>query len=149
MRRRFPGLSQAAMTTTEVPDGTYLVRVGQFRYVWHKQSPSYKASFIVLEPKCFAEKSFTARLFVTPRALWKLAWFLRDFGYDEQLLAREELVEKRILQLTGVVKVSHITLNGRACTNVDAFAPAARWGELSMPDSLADVCPSAANPEVA
>ncbi len=31
----------------------------------------------------------TGRLYCTPRAMWKLSWFLRDFGYDAELLGRE------------------------------------------------------------
>jgi hypothetical protein len=39
--------------------------------------------------------------------------------------------EKALLQLRGVVRTSHVTLNGRSFQNLEAFAPAAEWEELS------------------
>ena len=39
--------------------------------------------------------------------------------------------EKALLNLRGVVRTTHITLNGRPFQNLEAFAPAAEWEELS------------------
>ena len=39
--------------------------------------------------------------------------------------------EKAVVSLLGVVRTSHITLNGRTFQNLEAFAPAAEWEELS------------------
>ena len=132
MRRRFPGLSQAALPTSEVPDGLYLVRVERVQYRWDKQKPYYAVRFTVLEPKAFVGSSLPARLYCTPKALWKLSWFLRDFGYDTELLGRDELDEKRLPGLQGVVKVSHATVNGRTYVNLDAFAPTGEWDEFNI-----------------
>jgi hypothetical protein len=63
--------------------------------------------------------------------LWKLNWFLRDFGYDHDLFSRDEVDEKALLDLTGVVKTSRTTLNGRSFLNLEAFAPAGNWEELA------------------
>jgi hypothetical protein len=63
--------------------------------------------------------------------LWKLGWFLRDFLYDPELLAHEQLDEKALPGLRGVVKVSHVVVNGVPLTNLDGFAPASQWEELS------------------
>jgi hypothetical protein len=38
--------------------------------------------------------------------LWKLSWFLRDFVYDPELLGREEIDEKALFGLRGIVKYS-------------------------------------------
>jgi hypothetical protein len=130
MKRRIPGLSQAALPISEVPDGVYLVRVERVQYRWDKQKPYYKVQFDVVEPKQFLGTTFPARLYCTPRALWKLSWFLRDFGYDTELLGRDELDEKRMVGLQGVVKVSHTTVNGRTYLNLDAFAPGGEWDEF-------------------
>ena len=65
------------------------------------------------------------------RALWKLEWFLRDFGYDAELLDRDQVDEKALLGLRGVVRTSHTTLNGRSYQNLDAFAPVEEWATLS------------------
>jgi hypothetical protein len=130
MKRRIPGLSQAALPISEVPDGLYLVRVERVQYRWDKQKPYYKIWFVITEPKQFAGTSVLGRLYCTPKALWKLSWFLRDFGYDTELLGRDELDEKRLVGLQGVVKVSHTTVNGRTYLNLDAFAPAGEWDEF-------------------
>jgi hypothetical protein len=132
MKRRVPGLSQAALPMTEVPDGVYLVAVGSVQYRWAKQKPYYALRFTVREPKPFLGTSLPARLYCTEKALWKLSWFLRDFGYDTELLGRDELDEKRLVGLEGVIKVSHTTVNGRTYLNLDAFASAGEWDEFSL-----------------
>jgi hypothetical protein len=66
-----------------------------------------------------------------PRALWKLRWFLRDFGYDTVLLSRDEIKEKALVGLRGVVRVAHTTLNGRYFLNLERFVQEADWEELS------------------
>jgi hypothetical protein len=63
--------------------------------------------------------------------LWKLNWFLRDFGYDPDLLNQDQIDEKALLKLRGVVRTSYITLNGRSVQNLEAFAPEMEWGEFS------------------
>ena len=63
--------------------------------------------------------------------MWKLGWFLRDFVYDPYLFSRDEVDEKALAGLRGVVKVSHTTVNGTSLTNLDGFAPASQWEELS------------------
>ena len=131
MKRRIPGLSQVALPMAEVPDGLYLVRVERVQYRWDKQKPNYKVSLVIVEPKQFLGTSLPGRLYCTAKALWKLSWFLRDFGYDTELLGRDELDEKRLVGLEGVVKVSHTTLNGRTYLNLDAFAPAGEWDGFS------------------
>ncbi len=130
MKRRFPGLHQATQPA-EVPVGVYLVRIQRAQYRWHAQKPFYAVQFDVLEPKPFAGNLISGRIYCTERALWKLSWFLRDFGYDAELLGHDELEEKRLLGLTGVVKITHTTVNGTSLLNFDGFAPAARWEELS------------------
>jgi hypothetical protein len=70
-------------------------------------------------------------LYCTERALWKLTWFLTDFGYDTELLNRDQVDEKAVLNLRGVVRTSHTIMNGRSYQNLDAFAPAGEWETLS------------------
>ena len=131
MKRRLPGLSQAALPMSEVSDGLYLVRVERVQYRWDKQKPYYAVRLAVIEPKQLTGTPLSGRLYCTEKALWKLSWFLRDFGYDTELLGRDELDEKRIVGLQGMVKVSHTTVNGRTYLNLDAFAPAGEWDEYS------------------
>ena len=94
--------------------------------------------FSVLEPNSLAGTRFSGRLYCTPKALWKLNWFLRDFGYDTELLGRDEIDDKNLVGLSGVVKISHSVVNGTSLLNLDGFAPCSQWQELSsgMEDQL-------------
>ena len=77
-------------------------------------------------------EQLNGRLYCTQRALWKLRWFLRDFGYDPDLLGRDEVDEKALVGLRGIVRISRTTLNGRSFLNLGGFAPASEWEELSV-----------------
>jgi hypothetical protein len=79
----------------------------------------------------FERRSFSGRLYSTECALWKLNWFLRDFGYDMELLTQDQIDEKALVNLRGVIRTTHITLNGHTFQNLEAFAPEAEWEELS------------------
>ena len=128
MKRRFAGLNQANGACTEsVPDGMYLARVQQVHYRWHKQKPYFLVRFAVLEPTFGAGSSIAGHLYCMPKALWKLNWFLRDFSYDSELLGRDEIDEKAIVGLCGLVKISHTVLHGASLLNLDGFAPASQW----------------------
>jgi hypothetical protein len=56
-------------------------------------------------------------------------------SYDTDLLGREEVDEKALSGLRGVVKISHTTVNGTSLLNFDGFAPASQWEELSSSSS--------------
>ena len=89
MRRYFESLRPADVSAIHsVPDGTFLVRVDRARYRWHKQKPYYEIRFAILKPRHLTGCFMTGRLYCTPRAMWKLSWFLRDFSYDSELLAK-------------------------------------------------------------
>jgi hypothetical protein len=77
----------------------------QFR--WHAQEPFYLLLLSILEPNTLAGQSIIGRLYCTPKAMWKLGWFLRDFLYDPELLAHEQLDEKALPGLRGIIKISH------------------------------------------
>jgi hypothetical protein len=131
MKRQFPGLAEAGHDSRpEIPDGVFLVRVesAHFRYA-HK--PFYVLRLSVLEPRAVAGQPIVGRLYCTEKAMWKLGWFLRDFLYDPELLAHEQVDERALLGLRGVVKISHAVINGISLTNLDGFAPASQWEELS------------------
>ena len=132
MKRRFEGLREAARSSSdEVPDGLFLVRVERVQYRWHAQKPFYALRFSLLEPQESAGRVISARLYCTARALWKLSWFLRDFGYDTELFGRDEIDEKALLGLRGVIKISHTTVSGSRLINLEGFAPVSQWEELA------------------
>ena len=101
------------------------------RFQRQAQKPYYTLALTVLEPSRFSARVLSSRLYCTPKALWKLNWFLRDFGYDSELLGRDEVDETQLVGLKGVVKISHIVFNGTSLPRLDGFALADRWLELS------------------
>jgi len=139
MRRRIQGLHEADHSAADqVRDGLLLVRVDRAYHRWDSRKPFYLFRFSVLAPKELAGHSIGGRLYCTPRALWKLNWFLRDFGYDTELLGQDEIDDKSLVGLHGVVKISHIVVNGTSLLNLDGFAPASQWEKLSsaLPGNL-------------
>jgi len=114
-----------------IPDGVFLVRVQRVRFQGQAQKPYYTLALAVLEPTRFTGQLISSRLYCSPRALWKLNWFLRDFGYDVELSGRDEVDETQLIGLKGVTKISHIAFNGTSWLRLDGFAPAGRWEELS------------------
>ena len=137
MKRQMQGLGDLARRDAEIPDRVYLVQVRAVRYERNRAKPFYRIEFKVLEPAPSAGTAIFGRLYCTPKALWKLGWFLRDFAYDPDQLDRDELDEKAVVGLRGVVKISHAVVNGRTLLNLDAFAPAAAWdgiGPCSVPN---------------
>lgn len=139
MRRQIQGLSGSS-AQDDLPDGVYLVKVQRAHYRWHKHKPSYELRFYVLQPEAFVGATIHARLLCSPRTLWKLAWFLRDFRYSQELLDRDEIDARALVSLQGVVQISHEIVNGCSLVNLNAFAPAVDWEHLAI---------SPASPEVA
>ncbi|MGH9428705.1 MAG: hypothetical protein ACRD2L_20635 [Terriglobia bacterium] len=131
MRRQIPGLHSRHQDSVGHLDGLSLVRVERVSYQWHSQKPFLAVGFVILEPKYLESRSFSGRLYCTEKALWKLNWFLRDFGYDTELLSRDQVDERALVDLRGVVRTSCTTMNGRHFQNLDAFAPAGEWEEFS------------------
>jgi len=71
----------------------------------------------------------SGRLYCTPKAMWKLNWFLRHFGYVAELLGKNEIDDKapdRSLGRAQSQRSHHTRLN------FDGFAPASRWEDLSV-----------------
>jgi hypothetical protein len=132
MRRQISGLHAADRgAADQIPDGVFFVRVQKINFRRQAQKPYYTVNLAVLEPNRFSGHILSGRLYCNPKALWKLNWFLRDFGYDAELLGRDEVDETQLVGLKGVVKISHIIFNGTSLLRLDGFAPADRWEELS------------------
>ena len=132
MKRQIAGLHAAdRCAADQIPDGLFLVRVHRAQFRRYANKPYYTLSLAILEPLRFADHAISSRLYCSPKALWKLNWFLRDFGYDVELLGRDEVDESQLVGLQGVVKISHIVFNGTSLLRLDGFVPASRWEELS------------------
>ena len=132
MKRQVPGLAETARDSRpETPDGIFLVRVDGAQFRWHARKPFYVLRLSVIEPRTLSGQPIVGRLYCTQKAMWKLGWFLRDFLYDPELLAHEQVDEKALPGLRGVVKISHTVINGISLISLDGFAPASQWEELS------------------
>jgi len=132
VKRQITGLHSADRCALDhVSDGVFLVRVQRVRFQRQAQKPYYTLTLAILEPSRLSRHVLSSRLYCTPKALWKLNWFLRDFGYDTELLGRDEVDERQLVGLKGVVKISYIDFNGASLLRLDGFAPADRWAELS------------------
>ena len=138
MRRHIPGLHSQQPSIESKLEGLFLVRIDKASYRWHPQKPFLALRFVVLEPNLFESQSLSGRLYCTERALWKLDWFLRDFEYDRELLDRDQIDEKALLGLRGVVRTSQATFNGRPYQNLDAFAPMGEWEALSNTSAICE-----------
>jgi hypothetical protein len=127
MKRHIPGLNTGAKNADAFLEGLFLVRVDYVNYRWHPQKSCFTIRFAILEPEELRSRCISGRVYCTPKALWRLNWFLRDFGYDTDLLGRDEVDERALLGLKGVIRTSHRTLAGRSFLNLDGFAPMAEW----------------------
>ncbi|PYV53305.1 MAG: hypothetical protein DMG91_17470 [Acidobacteria bacterium] len=140
MKRYFESLRSSDLSAIDsVPDGLFLVRVERSQYR-HASKPFYQVRLSVLEPRHLAGCVIISRLYCTARAMWKLKWFLRDFGYDTELLNNDEIDDKALVGLRGIVKISHVAVHCLSLINLDGFAPAERWKELS-PANIRDHLP--------
>jgi hypothetical protein len=135
MKRHIPGLHAESQRGEDQLKGTFLVRIDRAFYRWHPRKPFYLVRFVVIEPKEHQGHSIAGRIYCTPRALWKLNWLLQDFGYDSDLLGRDEIDEKALVGLRGIVRVSHTVLDGRTFVDLDGFAPAGEWEGVAVHDT--------------
>jgi hypothetical protein len=124
MKRQITGLHSAdRCAVDQIPDGVFLVRVQRVRFQRQAQKPYYTITLAILEPDRFSGQVISSRLYCSPKALWKLNWFLRDFGYDTELLGRDEVDETQLVGLKGVVKTSRIVFNGASCSDSTDLHP--------------------------
>jgi hypothetical protein len=132
MKHQITGLHAAdRCAADQMPDGVFLVLVQRAKFQRQAKKPYYALTLGILEPLRFSGQVISSRLYCSPKALWKMNWFLRDFGYDTELLGRDEVDDKQLVGLKGVVKISHIVFNGASLIRLDGFASAGRWEELS------------------
>ena len=121
MKRQITGLHAAdRCAADQIPDGVFLVRVQRVQFRRQAQKPYYTLALSILEPDRFAALDISSRLYCSPKALWKLNWFLRDFGYDTELMRRDEVDENQLIGLKGVVKITHIVVNPLQGRGLDA-----------------------------
>jgi hypothetical protein len=132
---KIPGLRDASEFSSDLPEGLYLAKVEKAGYRRRGPKPYFALEFSILEPKTQSGKTISARLYSTPKALWKLHWFLCDFGYDRSLMERDEVDERALAGLKGVVRLSHALVNGNCYLNLDGFMSADKWSEIDIAEA--------------
>ena len=131
MIRKLPGLNSHQIEPASELNGFFLVQVEGASYCCHPpQKPFLTVRFGILEPEAYRDRTFSGRIYCSERALWRLGWFLRDFSYDAELLLREQIDEKALIHLCGVVRTSATRFRGSSYQNFDGFAPASEWEAL-------------------
>jgi hypothetical protein len=128
---KIPGLSQPSERIPLV-EGVYRARVVRFEPAGHAPKPCRAAMFLILEPAPYAGLHVRTRLYCHERALWKLRWFLNDFNYDAELLAADQLDDRRVVGLEGVIRLAYWGNDGHRRLDVQGFAASERWGDLSV-----------------
>jgi len=133
VKRRVPGLHLGTGDEGGVLEGLFLVRIDRVFYRWHPKKPYFALRFSVLDPKEAAGQIISGRLYCNAKALWKLNWFLRDFGYEDDMLERDEVDERGLHGLKGVLRTSCTIRGRRMFQSLDAFAPAMEWTLAATP----------------
>ena len=126
MRTKIQGLSQTTKPSPLV-EGSYRAKVVRMGPAGHAAKPCLAATFVILEPAAFAGRYIRTRLYCHERALWKLRWFLHAFNYDADLMAAEEVDDRRVVGLEGVIRLAYWNNNGYRRLDVQGFAPSDRW----------------------
>ncbi len=131
MKRQITGLHGADRSAADqIPDGIFLVQVQRAKFQRQAQKPYYTLTLAILEPGRFAEHVISSRLYCSPKALWKLNWFLRDFGYDTELLGRDEVDESRVVssRCSGCA-----TSRSPSTSSISSAMPSSRSARSSRP----------------
>ena len=139
MRRHIPGLGTDNTVPETAVEGTFLVRVDSAEYRYASRKPFFVIKFELIQPKLPRHSHLVGRIYCTPRAIWKFNWFLRDFGYDADLLSSEQIDDKALVGLVGIVRTSRRISAGRAFLNLEAFAPKSEWAFLSSTGDTSEI----------
>ncbi len=131
MKRKIPGLHDLTAAAEKQPY-TYLVRVVAARY-HSNRAPYLDLTFSLLEPKEHLGLKIVSRIDCRPKSFWKLNWFLKDFGYDPALLYDDEIDEKAIVGLEGVISISNRARGQQRPFTLHSFAPAHSWRDPGEP----------------
>ena len=83
--------------------------------------------FAIIDPADHRGLKIVSRIDCRPKSFWKLSWFLKDFGYDPALLYDDEIDEKAIVDLEGVITISNRARGQQQSCKLHSFAPAHLW----------------------
>jgi hypothetical protein len=125
LRTKIPGLSQAPERNPLV-EGSYLARVVRFGPAGHAAKPCVAATFLILGTVPYSDRYVRTRLYCHDRALWKLRWFVHDFNYGADLLAGDDLDDRGVVGLEGVIRLAYGGTTATAVWMFRASLPASR-----------------------
>lgn len=124
MKRRISGIGLQAAALDSPTSGLFLVEIVAARFV---KSRLCALDLHILEPTANSGLTITIELELARERLWKLAWLLKDFGYDPKLLSLDQVDCARMRGLIGVIKISESDLVSGRSYRIDACAPASEW----------------------
>jgi hypothetical protein len=130
MKCKLPGLSSQQELQNATP--SYLVRVVRAQYRPTRR-PYLLLTLSVIEPADCMGMRIVGQIDCRPKSLWKLNWFLRDFSYDPSLLFDDDIDEKALARLEGVVRIAKRAGSQSKSVVFDAFAPAHTWRAAGQP----------------
>ena len=123
MKRLITGLHDADRCRVgQVPDGSFSSQCNEPSFSGRYRSLITRSLCRFLS-QCVSQGRESSRIYCTRKALWKLNWFLRDFGYDSELLGRDEVDERQLVGLRGVVKISPIVITALLCSDSTTSPP--------------------------
>ena len=132
MKRQVPGLADATRDSRpDVPDGIFLVRVDGAQFRWHAQKPFYVLRLSILSPTFLPIGPSSAVCTAPRRRCGNSAGSFAIFSMTPKCWHTSRSTKKSLPGLRGVVKISHTMVNGISLINLDGFAPASQWEELS------------------
>jgi hypothetical protein len=105
MTRQISGLHAISDHSLGLPSGSYLVQI-MATTVTRSPRARLQVALRVLEPNPYAGARATVTLSCVRKHLWRVSWFLRDFGYDDELLDRDFVDPCNLKGLRGVVRIS-------------------------------------------
>ena len=102
MRRHIPGLHSGQPDGQNL-EGLFLVRVERALFRWHPKKPFLELRFVILEPT--SDEDFPSRGGCTaPKGTLEIQLVPAGFWLRRRLLSRDQVDEKALLNLRGVVR---------------------------------------------
>ena len=130
MKRRLEGINGTFHALPPGVNTLHLVRIESANYSAKFRKPVLDLSLSIVEPASVSKMTITTRISCAPKNLWKLHSLLVEFGYDAELLGREELDTCRLQGLVGVVRIHGKASRQDARVTIDIVAHQSEWPAL-------------------
>lgn len=128
MRYQLNGLSTGRFLSDQTLTRTVLlVTIRSCQRVSRKRKSFLRVGMGIEQPESWRGTDVLTLFELEANMLRRLHCFLRDFGYDSQLLAEETIAESELVGLRGVIKLGKPDRRAPGAFFLDAFASATTW----------------------